>query len=263
MRGPAAANLIEDSDVEYGIVSEQVASFRRDGWLFLPKLLSEGSVQALESRLQSYLDEGKGSEQLDVRPEYTRLSSLSKSDDTFRELAFSRRLVGVAETLVRDRPLKLLNDGALIKKPVTEAGGRTEWHADFANRPDFDRTGGLTIWIALVDIDVGVGGLRFFTGSHRVGVLGCSRGEALLTEHPWLESECPLSDPLHYKPGDASVHDFMVVHGAGENISNRYRSSCYVSYIPANTKYTGAPTSRNDGITLTVGGTFDHLPDVS
>lgn len=104
------------------------------------------------------------------------------------------------------------------------------------------------------------GSLQFFSGSHRCGLLGKippTPDVDLFDEYPEL-ARFPISAPHHMRPGDATVHHGLTVHGSGANNAGRERWSFAVAYFPADARYTGAPNHDCDGFDLKMGHTIEH-----
>ena len=103
--------------------------------------------------------------------------------------------------------------------------------------------------------------MRFVNGSHREGPLGRTYHEEgmpdVFEKYPDLLDRYRLSEPLHLRPGDATAHSGLVVHGAPENTTDEARWAFIASYFPADTLYTGAPFHNFDGRGLEVNKPFD------
>ena len=83
----------------------------------------------------------------------------------------------------------------------------------------------------------------------------------LLVTYPWLPERCPLSEPLHLKPGDATCHHMYTVHCSPRNTSDRVRWSYLSAYIPADTLFIGGPYGGSSSShALQIGQPFD-TPD--
>ena len=59
----------------------------------------------------------------------------------------------------------------------------------------------------------------------------------LLEQYPNLTSVLELSPPLHYRPGDCTVHHGYTVHGGPDNTTDKPRWSYLFSYSPEDTRY--------------------------
>jgi ectoine hydroxylase-related dioxygenase (phytanoyl-CoA dioxygenase family) len=165
-----------------------------------------------------------------------------------------RRLLG--------RPVRFWVDNALVKMPTGWDRGSvaTAWHQDFPGFP-FDRSGFAAVWIALDHIPPERGSMRFLTGSHRAGVFGriVQDGKDLLEVHPELAEDHEMSPPLTYRPGDATVHNSLTVHGAGANTTDRPRWVYVVDILVADALYTGTKHWVTDGLEgLEMNKPFNH-----
>lgn len=235
----------------------EVAFFQENGWVRLPGLVS--GVEELRSIAVARLGQRDRDRKTAVDAAFGQDRDIAESDPLFRSLALdpslgrtaARLLHGVAEVRIQVTNL-------LVKEPEGSHGA-TVFHQDFPWMP-MDRSAMLTVWLALVDVPADMGSLRFYSGSHRHGVLGRSftrDGDDQLTQHPWLK-DLPLSEPLDLKAGDATVHHALTVHGAGANQRDTSRLSFTVTYFDAEALYTGTPYSQTDGLGLTVNQPFDH-----
>jgi ectoine hydroxylase-related dioxygenase (phytanoyl-CoA dioxygenase family) len=170
-----------------------------------------------------------------------------------------RRLSGV------DFPVRFHSDHVWRKGPGSAA---TPWHQDSTSQ-GADRVGEFNMWVALDEVTPEMGSIRFLTGSHVEGPLGAvtpnlgedGRPDAarsadvatdfgsrdFLQEHyPRLWELYELSAPLHYRPGDATVHKGLMLHGAPANATDRDRWSYIVQYTPADTRYIGGSTTEDE-----------------
>ncbi|MEU7811117.1 phytanoyl-CoA dioxygenase family protein [Pseudonocardia sp. NPDC049154] len=252
-------------DEDYGVTAEQVRSFGEHGWVSLPGFLSAEAVEAIRVPLA----------QLDFRPPpepggtvYVRdvsaaaASSLRKQEGLawkhpfFRDLAISRRVAGAAVRLMGVDEALLVQDSSFYKPP---GGGETSYHQDLPFFP-FDRQGGITIWIALIDMEPDMGPLRYLDGSHREGPLGRFFGSDPREVYPAL-GERAVAAGHAMRAGDAQVHWDLTVHGAAANTSERAREAFTMRYIRADTLYTGSPHPHYSSFGMAPGSRFAEVPD--
>lgn len=103
-------------------------------------------------------------------------------------------------------------------------GDGFEWHQDIMFRTGF--FGGANDYlqtIVVVDEMWGNGGLRFLSGSHRLGNLNLCTKDTIRRPHP---SQVPYDLPsveVHAAPGDVIVWNAMTAHCSGQNTSIRMR----------------------------------------
>ena len=181
-------------------------------------------------------------------PQWRDWHFLARDDrlEPFRSIAYSREIGRNTQLLLgRDVPINYHADLMAVKMPAgAKASGPTGFHQDWVNFP-FDRVGFLTFWFALDRITPEMGAMRFYEGSHGGGPLGKTfvDGRRLPLDEYYLDlpDRYPLSEPITLNPGDATVHNGMVVHGAPENSTDKPRWVFLSSYHPADTCYTGAP----------------------
>jgi len=67
-----------------------------------------------------------------------------------------------------------------------------------------------------------------------------------------------VAPPLTLRPGDATFHHPLTVHGAGANLTDRPRWSFIAMYVDADSVYTGAAYPATDDLGLRPGFPFDH-----
>lgn len=252
----AAVREVDDSEV---------AHFREHGWVTLegfvtPATAAEllGELQAVQ-RADAAVGERRPPRPRGIEAMWTTCADPSRRSDAVRRVAWSPALGRAASRLMGGRGVRFFRDSALVKQPTRDGGGRTIWHQDFAYNA-LDRAGQLTIWIALVDCPPERGSMRFLDGSHRLGDLGRSLDDPdrdLAVQHPELFAAGVLSPPLHLRVGDATVHDALVVHSAGENITDVPRWAYSVAVMPADARYTGRRSALVDFDGLVVGEELD------
>jgi len=163
--------------------------------------------------------------------------------------------------LLHNKPTRVEQSNLTVKQPAGACGahGPTPFHQDFAYMP-MDRSEMLTVWIALAPVSAEMGPLRFLDRSHHEGSLGRSflrDGDETQIQHPWLD-HCSMTSLLAMRPGDATVHSALTVHGASDNSGRMPRIVMTAAYFAADTLYTGAPFARTDGLGMAVNAPFDH-----
>jgi ectoine hydroxylase-related dioxygenase (phytanoyl-CoA dioxygenase family) len=241
------------------VTPEEVASYEQNGWvkveqLISPELAGEILATIKDKLLAAETGEVRGGaikaeEKVDRihDRDFWRDWHFPARDDRLeplRSLVYSRELGRNASLMLgRDVAINYHADLIAVKMQAGHASSKpTGFHQDWVNFP-FDRTGFLTFWIALDEIKAEQGAMRFHNGSHRAGPLGKMGLEGVEPQdyYPGFKEKYPLSDPIDLAPGDATIHNGMVVHGAPENTTDRPRWTLIAAYHPADTCYTGAP----------------------
>jgi ectoine hydroxylase-related dioxygenase (phytanoyl-CoA dioxygenase family) len=252
------------------VTDEEVAFYRENGWVKLDGFVAPQLVHDMLERAQAKMGEDAGAEMPDDRaaimtPQLRALwndwQNPSQEDDFFRSVSHSRPMGRLASRLLRDREARWWGDAILCKLPAGSGGSKTPWHQDFPYL-SLDRIGLMNLWLALVDMPAEMGTMRFLDSSHRLGPMGRvihrTDGKDLLDLYPWIGDEHHVSGPFTLRAGDATVHDWMTVHAAPANETDRPRWVYTNSLFPAETLYTGAQQRRTDGCGLKVNGPLDH-----
>jgi hypothetical protein len=243
-------NCLLDSHIRK-VTPEEVARFWTDGWVRLPGLLSPALAGDLLHRAQELM--GTGGDQNPLRAGFdfdTSNSSQpfrrpSAADPLFRDVTRSPQLGrNAAQLLGRDSATRLFDDTLLVKLPLSlrpDRGQALDWHAD--TNPT-DRMW-ISFWIALDRVRPNQGGVRYLTGSQRLGPMwqggACIPLEQAYEIAPRLRS-CPMSVPIDAEPGDVFAHCTSVVHGTDANLGTAPRWVHRVTYFPADAVYMGVPS---------------------
>lgn len=180
----------------------------------------------------------------------------SRSEAAFSDLCTQPWLGDLMARLIGCDRVRFFRDRILIKPAGDNRS--TPMHQDLPRWP-LDRRGPATVWLALADLPCDSGTLRYVGGSHRWGPLGRHAGnpdDDVFDEYPSLKRE--PTPPQSLRAGDALVHDSLVVHGADANATGQPRIAYTITYMPANTRYSGLPFWITDDLGLQVDQPFEH-----
>ncbi|MBL9164754.1 MAG: phytanoyl-CoA dioxygenase family protein [Planctomycetaceae bacterium] len=237
---------------------EVVAHYRREGYAIIRGLLTDPELTRLREVFGELETMPNVVDRFAKRLVVTR--NLWRTHPDLKPLVWT---VGrVAARLLGQSGVRLVDDVALVKPSRHDGGDPTIWHQDAPNFP-FDRRGFLTVWIAVNDVSLDQGPLTFVPRSHRLGLLGAVDGggeevglEALLRPDDYAYIGNSLTTAL--SAGDASVHDGLMLHAAGPNLTDRPRLAWGVRFIPSATLYTGGAHRAFDNLGLKPFEPFDH-----
>jgi ectoine hydroxylase-related dioxygenase (phytanoyl-CoA dioxygenase family) len=247
------------------VSDEEVDFYTENGWVMLRGLLSE-EVAAELLRLSKQIRDEAG--EYDASKIAVKSGLVREGVEPFRSLGLSPELGAVAQRLINRRrlsdtdvPVRWTGFDAIYCK-VPGARG-TPYHQD-STYAGADRMGVLVFWIALDEVTQEMGAMRFLSGVHREGPLGdtiphldddgkpdrakldalgaAGETEILQKVYPRLWELYELSPPFHYRPGDATVHNWYMLHGGPPNTSDRDRWSWHVEYAPADTRWASFTT---------------------
>jgi hypothetical protein len=219
------------------VTDDELAFYREHGWVMLKGLISPELAGAmLEAGLRWH-------EQNQRRPNEWISMAAHAELEPFKSLVFSDIMLRNAQKLIDrarlagvDAAIRYRTDHFVSREP--NAGG-TSYHQD-STEHGTDRCGDQQFWVALAECTPEMGTMRFTDGVHREGPLGSvfrPGDEDLLKRYPRLTELYPLTEPMSYQPGDATVHHGFMIHGSEPNRSARPRYSSIISYVPADTRW--------------------------
>lgn len=257
-----------------------IAEYRREGWIKSPYTLSAQQIETVRAAV----DEAERREDMGLSGQSAAAGTGTaetfsyQNDERFTKMwtnavDLRHQYEGLHEIVadLSEVAAELVGEDVVVfwdktfNKPPASAGTRqTVWHQDWPYNP-IDRRGMMTFWIAVEDVSVEAGALRFLPRSHKLGPLGRvdlvgadHAVEDLLREDDLEQVGEIVSIPL--AAGESTVHDALLFHGAGENLSDQPRRGWTVVFVPAETRWNGAPhphASINElGVELF--GRFDH-----
>ena len=232
---------------------EEIGQYRLQGWVVPQFRLPAQRVAVMVDALETLLRRNPG-----VRPEKlvsAHIESRSdgrggdKSDNSdngegvrgvrdFLDLARDPEIVDLVSGVVGDDIV--LWGCHVFCKPARE-GFETPWHQDGHYWP-IRPLANCTVWVALEESTVENGCLRVIPRSH----IGQQLHEHLhedrsdLTLNQRLTSDAfdeATAVDIELQPGQMSLHDVFMIHGAAANHSNKRRTGVALRYMPASSVF--------------------------
>jgi len=218
----------------YPVSAQQIANFRRDGFIRLKDVFSADELRHYgEEITRLTIALNTQTAPLEERSTYDRaflqVMNLWEQGGLAREFVFGKRLAGIAATLLETEGVRLYHDQSLYKEP---GGGITPAHADQYYWPlHSDRC--VTAWVPLQAVPRDMGPLAFFAGSQHVEFgrdLGISdESERQITSNMEAHGFPVVDEPFDL--GEVSFHLGWTFHRAGPNRSQAPRSVMTVIYM--------------------------------
>ena len=220
--------------------ADEVAQYQRDGWVVPGFRLAPAKVESLQQALAVLLAQNPG-----VRPE--KLISAHVAGDNgegvrgvadFLALAQDREIVDLVAGLIGDDVV--LWGCHVFCKPAAE-GYETPWHQDGHYWP-IRPLATCTAWVALEPSTRENGCLRVIPGSQRARQLHPhlheDRTDLTLNQRMADGSfdEAQAVD-IELQPGQMSLHDVYMIHGAKANRSAQRRTGVALRYMPATSHF--------------------------
>jgi ectoine hydroxylase-related dioxygenase (phytanoyl-CoA dioxygenase family) len=227
------------------IGADDVTQYHREGWLIPKFRLAPERVARLRETLDRLIAQNPG-----VRPEKLVSAHIERKPGQgvngdgrndegvqgcreFLELAMDDDILDLVESVIG--PDIILWGAHVFCKPAGD-GYETPWHQDghyWPMRP----LATCTVWVALEESVVENGCLRVIPRSHadRVthGHLREDRDDLTLTMRTRDEHvDLSTSVSLELQPGEMSMHDVYLIHGAEPNRSGKRRTGIALRYMP-------------------------------
>jgi hypothetical protein len=216
--------------------ADEIDQYRAEGWVIPHFRLPAARVAAMVTALDALLRDNPG-----VRPE--KLVSAHVEGDNGEGVRGSRAFLEFA----RDPEIVELVSGVLgddiilwgchvFCKPATQ-GYETPWHQDGHYWP-IRPLANCTVWVALEESTVENGCLRVIPRSHAGKLLHehLHEDRTDLTLNQRLAAgtfdEASAVD-LELQPGEMSLHDVYMIHGANANRSTKRRTGVALRYMPS------------------------------
>jgi len=231
---PDIQELRRQLEAPFTLTPDQIAQFRRDGYIKLKQVLSPEVLahygREITREVIRLNDQTKPmAERTIYERAFLQIMNLWTQNPVVKEFSFSRRLARLAAELMGVRGVRMYHDQALYKEP---GGGITPWHADQFYWP-VSGNNTVTAWIPLQATPLELGPLAFSIGSQNfemgrdleIGEESETRLQRSLKDHNY-----PL-DEAAFDLGEISFHYGWTFHRAAPNTSDRARAVMTVIYI--------------------------------
>ena len=218
----------------------EIAHYHREGWLIPQFRLADDEVTRLRDALDELIRANPG-----VRPEKLVSAHIEgdngegvRGDARFLDLARDTRIVELVSAVIGDDVI--LWGCHVFCKPAGD-GYATPWHQDGHYWP-IRPLANCTVWVALEESTIENGCLRVIPRSHRGRVLHEhlheDRADLALNQRmaDGVFDEAQAVD-LELAPGQMSLHDVFMIHGAAPNRSTKRRTGVALRYMPASSVF--------------------------
>ncbi len=238
--------------------ADEITRYRAEGWVVPQWRLPDDQVVAMQAALNELLRRNPG-----VRPEKLVSAHIDRTSaaggggrpdsgpDSGPDNGEGVRGVAAFLDLARDPTIVELVSGVIgddvilwgahvFCKPAGE-GYETPWHQDGHYWP-IRPLATCTVWLALEPSTRANGCLRVVPGSHRHRVLHPHLHEDradLTLQQRLADSAFDETQAVHIElqPGQMSLHDVYMIHGAAANTSTQRRTGVALRYMPASSHF--------------------------
>jgi len=214
------------------LTPDQVSAYRRDGYIVVPKVLSEAEIAALKAEIDRVLESARGLTANDAvfdledshtaeAPRVRRIKLPHKVSPKFDALIRSDKLTGLVKPLLGPN-LRLQTSKLNLKS--AGYGAPVEWHQDWAYYPHTNQDV-LALGVMLDDFVEDNGPMMVVPGSHRGPILDHH------AEGRFCGGIDPSRDEIDFSQavkllapaGSISLHHARLIHGSDINRSGRSR----------------------------------------
>lgn len=230
----------------------QIQQFKIDGYLVLPKLISDHDIDCIRTLTQSHLDTRIEPFELEAdvlypgAPKNTqaegggtirRLLMAYQRDDSLQKLASHPDVVnGVKEILDSQHCILNPNHHNCIMTKQPAYSSETLWHRD-TRYWNFSDKYLINAWFALGDELEQNGAMKILPGSHRWEVQEHALDEAqfLKLDHPDNQDRLATQRLVTLNKGDVLLFSAHCFHAAGKNQTQQSKFSMVFTYHGDNT----------------------------
>jgi hypothetical protein len=215
------------------LTAEAVASYWRDGYLFPIRVADAERAAAWRAQIEAFEARWRDDASL-PRPfvDYTR-ANLHVVSSVAARLAHETAVLDVVESIIGPDICCWMVE-LIVKEPrspklLTMHQDLTYWGLDGAD-------GLVTAWLALSDVTVANGAMRFVRGSHHLGQVAhrdtfghdnlLSRGQEVVVEHDPADAV-----DVELSAGELSLHHGLMFHGSGPNTTDRRRIGLVMRFV--------------------------------
>ncbi len=252
------------------VTAEQIAHYQREGYVIQEDFLSREELAEMTAAVMRSVETlggrrlaGVENEDLEETDDYytgvfLQRVNLWKIDPTIAGFFLSAALGRMLCELAGIDGIRMWHDHTLQKLPWANP---TSWHVNAPNW-SFHSRDVLSVWIALDDATIQNGCMYFLPGTHKTAQFDRNAGfgpqvGALFDVYPeWRDIEAV---PIELNAGAASVHNGLLAHGAGPNMSPHPRRAMVCIYMPEGSIYNGTRNvlSEEQVARLNVGDVLD------
>lgn len=237
---------------------EDIAHYQAQGYIIPRYRLEPELLTSLQDALNTLIAENPG-----VRPEKLVSAHIEGRNDEgvngsrrFLELAMHKPIVDLVSQIIG--PDIILWGCHVFCKPASE-GFETPWHQDGHYWP-IRPLATCTVWVALEPSTCENGCLRVIPGSHRnhqlYDHLHEDRQDVVLNQRmaDGTFDEAQAVD-LELQPGQMSMHDVYMIHGAKANTSTQRRTGVALRFMPGTSLFDRdlRPVDGKSGVPVSFG----------
>jgi ectoine hydroxylase-related dioxygenase (phytanoyl-CoA dioxygenase family) len=231
------------------VTAEQIEQFRTQGFVLIQDFLDADELEhwriateeAVRLRLTGSALNNQGDPTAFYAQVFTQCLHLRNLHPPIAELLYDERLGRMAGGLAGVDGVRVWQDQALIKQPYAN---HTSFHFDDAYWSFYSRQS-VSCWVALDDATLANGCLWYLPGTHlqsRFELVPINENLGDIFKH-YPEWKTIAAVPCPCRAGSLLVHNAMIAHGAGVNLTPRHRRAMTWAYMPDGATFNGQQSS--------------------
>ena len=223
------------------ILKKLKREYEKKGFVVYKNLISKSNLHEMNKSLGVFTKKYKAKTRKNMNLTNKKINSIHNMEDWIwiKKLRKDKTIIKIIKTLIKERAKNFGSE--FFAKPARH-GLKSPVHQDnfYWSLSPLNKNKGLTIWISLNKSDKRNGGVFYFKGSHKIGLLNHVPSHApgssqTVKNLKMLKRFRKVYPKLN--PGDCLIHNTMVAHGSEPNKSNSPRKGITLRYVPKKSKF--------------------------
>ena len=223
------------------ILKKLKREYEKKGFVVYKNLISQRNLHEMNKSLGVFTKKYKAKTRKNMNLTNKKINSIHNMEDWIwiKKLRKDKTIIEIIKTLIKERAKNFGSE--FFAKPARH-GLKSPVHQDnfYWSLSPLNKNKGLTIWISLNKSDKRNGGVFYFKGSHKIGLLNHVPSHApgssqTVKNLKMLKRFRKVYPKLN--PGDCLIHNTMVAHGSEPNKSNSPRKGITLRYVPKKSKF--------------------------
>jgi ectoine hydroxylase-related dioxygenase (phytanoyl-CoA dioxygenase family) len=227
------------------VTAEQIEQYQTQGFVLLEDFLDAAELEhwrtvteeAVRLRLTGSALNNQSDPTAFYAQVFTQCLHLRNLYPAMADLIYDERVGRLAAQLAGVEAVRVWQDQALIKQPYAN---HTAFHFDNPYWSFYSRQA-VSAWVPLDDATLANGCLWYLPGTHLTAKfelveIGQNLGDVFKFYPEWKSIEAV---PVPCKAGSLLLHNAMIAHGAGVNLTPRHRRAMTWAYMPHDAIFNG------------------------